>query len=276
MMATREIGPITVAIFSELDNRVLEFVSRVPFLCWREDLPFGDSKIEKEGLLLMKKSFLAVLLCAGLVVPSIAQKADQRLTESTEVLKNIMEKSEIPQAAWDKAACVLVYPSVKKVAIGIGQTYGRGVLVCRSGTDLNGKWGAPVMYTLDVSSLGVQLGSSATDYVLLVITDRGANKILSGKLKLGAGASAVAGPTGANASSFNDPSIDILSYSQSKGLFAGASLGGASMAADDKVNKELYGHDVDASTMVHAGTAPIPPAAKALVAELTKASPKRM
>jgi SH3 domain-containing YSC84-like protein 1 len=222
------------------------------------------------------KKVLGVLLCAAAILPSYAQKADERLTESTAVLKDIIAKSEIPQAAWDKAVCVLVYPSVKKVAVGFGQSYGRGVLVCRSGADLNGKWGAPIMYTLDNSSLGVQLGSSATDYVLLVITDRGANKILSGKLKLGAGASAVAGPTGAQATSFNDPSIDILSYSQSKGLFAGAALGTASMAADDKVNTQLYGQAVDAAAMVHAGTTPIPAAAKALVATLQKASPKHM
>jgi SH3 domain-containing YSC84-like protein 1 len=227
-----------------------------------------------ERSLQMKKSFLAILLCAAAVVPAVAATADQRLAESTAVLKDIMAKSEIPDTAWNKSRCVLVYPSVKKVAVGFGQSYGRGVLVCRSGANFTGKWGAPVMYTLDNSSLGVQLGSSATDYVLLVITERGANKILSGKLKLGADAAAVAGPTGANAAGFNDPSIDILSYSQSKGLFAGAALGTASMAADDKINKQLYGDAVDAAAMVHAGTTPIPADAKPLVALLQKASPK--
>jgi lipid-binding SYLF domain-containing protein len=182
----------------------------------------------------MKTKMIAVLLCAAASIPVVAQKADQRLAESTAVLKTINEKSEIPNTAWSKTKCVLVYPSVKKIAVGFGQTYGRGVLVCRSGANMDGKWGAPIMYTLDTSSLGVQLGSSSTDYVLLIITQRGADKILSGKLKLGAGASAVAGPTGASAAGFNDPNIDILSYSQSKGLFAGASLGTASMASDDK------------------------------------------
>src|SRR5271168_1661108 len=206
-----------------------------------------------KGRYTMKKSFLAILLCAAAAVPAVAATADQRLAESTAVLKDIMAKSEIPDTAWNKSRCVLV---------------------CRSGANFNGHWGAPVMYTLDNSSLGVQLGSSATDYVLLVITDRGANKILSGKLKLGADAAAVAGPTGANASGFNDPSIDILSYSQSKGLFAGAALGTASMAADDKINKQLYGDAVDAAAMVHAGTTPIPADAKPLVAVLQKESPK--
>jgi lipid-binding SYLF domain-containing protein len=222
----------------------------------------------------MKKSFLAVVLCAAAVVPCVAQKADNRLTESATVLKDIMAKSEIPNTAWGKSRCVLVYPNVQKYAVGFGQTYGRGVLVCRSGTDFTGKWGAPVMYTLDTSSLGVQLGGSATDYLLLIITERGANKILSGKTKLGAGASAVAGPTGAHAVAANDPSVDILSYTQSKGLFAGASLGAATMDADDKINKQLYGDAVDAAAMVHAGTTPVPDAAKPLVALLQKASPK--
>jgi SH3 domain-containing YSC84-like protein 1 len=224
----------------------------------------------------MKTKMIAVLLCAAAAIPAIAQKADQRLAESTAVLKTINEKSEIPDTAWSKTKCVLVYPSVKKVAVGFGQTYGRGVLVCRSGANMDGKWGAPIMYTLDTSSLGVQLGSSSTDYVLLIITQRGADKILSGKLKLGAGASAVAGPAGANASGFNDPNIDILGYSQSKGLFAGASLGSASMASDDKINTELYGKDIDAAAMVKAGTTPIPAAAKPLIAVLTKISPKPM
>ncbi len=224
----------------------------------------------------MKTKMIAVLLCAAASIPVVAQKADQRLAESTAVLKTINEKSEIPNTAWSKTKCVLVYPSVKKIAVGFGQTYGRGVLVCRSGANMDGKWGAPIMYTLDTSSLGVQLGSSSTDYVLLIITQRGADKILSGKLKLGAGASAVAGPTGASAAGFNDPNIDILSYSQSKGLFAGASLGTASMASDDKPNAELYGKDIDAAAMVKAGTTPVPAAAKPLIAVLTKISPKPM
>src|SRR5277367_3312358 len=224
----------------------------------------------------MNTKMIAVLLCAAAAIPAIAQKADQRLAESTAVLKDINAKSEIPQAAWDKAVCVLVYPSVKKVAIGFGQTYGRGVLVCRSGANMDGKWGAPIMYTLDTSSLGVQLGSSSTDYVLLIITQRGADKILSGKLKLGAGASAVAGPTGANAASFNDPNVDILSYSQSKGLFAGASLGSASLESDDKVNAELYGKQIDAAAMVRDGTTPVPAPAQSLINLLKKISPKRI
>jgi len=220
----------------------------------------------------MKKNVITGLLCIATAFPVIAQKADQRLTESTAVLTTIADKSEIPNTAWSRTKCVLVYPSVKKVAIGFGQTYGRGVLICRSGADMTGPWGAPIMYTLDTSSLGVQLGSSSTDYVLLIITQRGADKILSGKLKLGAGASAVAGPTGAQATSFNDPNIDILSYSQAKGLFAGASLGTASMTSDDKMNAQLYNKDIDGAQILR--TEKIPAAAQPLIAAIKSAAGK--
>ena len=224
----------------------------------------------------MKSNLIAVLLCLAAAVPAVAQKADKRLAESAAVLQTITTKNEISNTAWSKAKCVLVYPSVKKVGIGIGVSYGRGVLVCRTGANMDGKWGAPIMYTLDTGSLGAQLGSTSTDYVLLVISQRGADKILSGKLKLGAGASAVAGPSGANAAALNDPNVDILSYSQSKGLFAGASLGSASMASDDTVNKDLYGKDIDAAQMVRDGNTSIPPAAQPLIDVLEKTSQKGM
>jgi lipid-binding SYLF domain-containing protein len=224
----------------------------------------------------MKSNLIAVLLCLVVAVPAVAQKADKRLAESAAVLKTIADKKEISNTAWSRAKCVLVYPSVKKVGIGIGVTYGRGVLVCRTGANMDGKWGAPIMYTLDTGSLGAQLGSTSTDYVLLVITQRGADKVLSGKLKLGAGASAVAGPSGANATAFNDPNVDILSYSQSKGLFAGASLGTASMASDDDANKSLYGKTIDAAQMERDGQTPIPPAAQPLINVLEKVSAKGM
>jgi SH3 domain-containing YSC84-like protein 1 len=224
----------------------------------------------------MKSNLIAVLLCLVVAVPAVAQKADKRLAESATVLKTIADKKEISNTAWSRAKCVLVYPSVKKVGIGIGVSYGRGVLVCRTGANMDGKWGAPIMYTLDTGSLGAQLGSTSTDYVLLIITQRGADKVLSGKLKLGAGASAVAGPSGANAAAFNDPNVDILSYSQSKGLFAGASLGTASMSSDDDANKSLYGKTIDAAQMERDGQTPIPPAAQPLINVLDKVSAKGM
>jgi SH3 domain-containing YSC84-like protein 1 len=220
----------------------------------------------------MKRNLIAILLAAAVTVPAVAQKADKRLADSTAVLSTILDKDSIPASLLNKARCVMVYPGVKKVAVGIGGTYGRGVMVCRGGQAMNGKWGAPIMYTLDVGSLGVQLGSSSTDYVLLVVSQRGADKVLSGKLKLGAGAQAVAGPSGAQANGWNDPNVDILTYAQSKGLFAGASLGSASMNADNDMNKELYGKDLDANQIREPST-PIPAAAQPLINELTKKSP---
>jgi lipid-binding SYLF domain-containing protein len=183
----------------------------------------------------------------------------------------------IPPNLLDRAVCVLVYPSVKKVGVGIGVTYGRGVLVCRSGEKMEGPWGTPAMYTLDVGSLGVQLGSSSTDYVLLVMSQQGADKVLSGKLKLGADATAVAGPTGAKAVGANDINTDILTYSRAKGgLFAGASLGSASMAADNDANQKLFGKSVDVLQIVRDSAVSTPPAAQGLVDVLQKASPHRL
>jgi SH3 domain-containing YSC84-like protein 1 len=224
----------------------------------------------------MTRKIAVLILCCAATLPVLAQgKASDRLTESTAVLKTILTKQEIPKSVLDKAACVLVYPSVRKVGVGLGVTYGRGMITCRTGADMTGKWSAPAMYTLDTGSLGLQLGTSSTDYILFVMTDRGANKVLSGKLKLGADASAVAGPAGAQAAGFNDPNVDVLTYSQSKGLFAGAALGSASMASDDDMNKELYGKPLDAAQIVRDGAAPVPAAGKSLVGLLDRLSPKR-
>ncbi|HEY4930432.1 MAG TPA: lipid-binding SYLF domain-containing protein [Terriglobales bacterium] len=223
------------------------------------------------------KKFLLAVLCLTVALPAFAQsKVDKRLSESTAVLTTLLTKPDgISKTLLDKAECVLIYPAVRKVAVGIGGTYGRGVLICRSGKEMNGEWGSPIMYTLDTGSLGVQLGSTSTDYVMLVMTQRGADKVLSGKLKLGADASAAAGPNAAQANGFNDPNIDILTYSQAKGLFAGASLGSAAMGADDDANEKLYGKPIDAMEIVR-GNAPVPATGKPLVDLLDKQSPKRM
>jgi lipid-binding SYLF domain-containing protein len=224
----------------------------------------------------MTKKIVLLTACFATTLLLFANnKSAERLAESTSVLKTIFDKQEIPVGVMDKAVCVLVYPNVRKVGIGIGVTYGRGMITCRTGAQMNGKWSAPAMFTLDTSSVGLQLGSSSTDYVLLVMTQRGADKVLSGKLKLGADASAVAGPTGAKASGFNDPNVDVLTYSQAKGLFAGVALGSASMATDTDMNKELYGKPLDATQIVRDGAAPVPPAGKGLVSFLNKVSPKR-
>lgn len=154
-------------------------------------------------------------------------------------------------------------------------SYGRGVLTCRKGKDMTGQWSPPAMYSLDVGSLGAQLGGSSTDYVLVVMNVQGANKVLSGKLKLGADASANAGPSGAQAIS-SDIRADVLTYARAKGgLFAGASLGSASMEADNDANKDLYGKNVDAPQIIRDGAVPAPAAAKELLVLLDKESPKR-
>ena len=225
----------------------------------------------------MKKTALVALVSVAMALPALAQnKMDNRLGESAEVLNQLILKPDaIPQAYLNKARCVLVFPSVKKVAVGIGGSYGRGVILCRSGANMTGPWSAPAMYKMDVGSLGVQLGSSTTDYVLLVLTQTGAQKILSGKLKLGAGCSAVAGPSGAQAQGLNDPNVDVLTYSRAKGgLFAGAALGSASLDTDDDANKVVYGKDITATTIVREGGVTVTPAGKRLVAILTKESPK--
>jgi SH3 domain-containing YSC84-like protein 1 len=225
----------------------------------------------------MKKTALLALVSVAVTLQAFAQnKMDNRLGDSAEVLNQLLVKPDsIPQAYLNKARCVLVFPSVKKVGVGLGVTYGRGVILCRTGTNMTGPWSAPAMYKLDVGSLGVQLGSSSTDYVLLVLTQNGVQKVLSGKLKLGAGCSAVAGPSGAQAQGLNDPNVDVLTYSRSKGgLFAGAALGSASLDTDDDANKAVYGKDVTATSIVREGAVTVTPAGKRLETILTKESPK--
>jgi SH3 domain-containing YSC84-like protein 1 len=224
---------------------------------------------------MLKKTGLLLCLVTITLPLVAADKFTARLDESTAVLNGIVSKQEIPKSIVDRAVCILVYPRVKKVGIGLGVSYGRGVLSCRTGTTMTGRWSAPAMYTLDTGSLGVQLGGSSTDFVLMIMTRKGAEKVLSGKLKLGADASAVAGPSGAKAIGANDPNIDVLTYSQAKdGLFAGASLGSASLASDDDANKALYGQDVSAVQIVRDGAVKTPPAGSGFVAELNKISPK--
>jgi lipid-binding SYLF domain-containing protein len=227
----------------------------------------------------MKRNFLLVSLCVAAALPAIAQnKIEDRIGESASVLTQILSRPDaIPRTFLDKSVCVLVFPAVKKVGVGIGVTYGRGVIACRTGTDMNGPWSAPAMYKLDVGSLGVQLGNSSTDYVLLIENKTSAIKVLSGKLKLGADATAVAGPTGAKAVGANDVNFDVLTYSRAKGgLFAGASLGSASMATDDDANKVVYGKSISATEIIREGGVTATPSGNAFIKVLERASPKYM
>jgi lipid-binding SYLF domain-containing protein len=226
----------------------------------------------------MRKNLVALALCLAVSLPAFAQaKLDDRLGKSAEVLKGIIGGDKgLPGNVLDQAECVLVFPSVKKVAIGIGGSYGRGALVCRTGAEKNGKWGAPAMYKLDQGSIGVQLGSTATDFVLVVMNNKGAEQILNAKTKLGSNAAAAAGPTGAQATGYNASAmkVDVLTYSRSKGLFAGVSLEGASMDTDDDANKALYGKAESAKDIVDGGAA-VPAGAQALVGFLDRSSPAR-
>src|ERR1700740_1930953 len=153
----------------------------------------------------MKNKLAILALCLPIAFPLFAQKKeDQRLADSATVMKAILhEDNGLPKRVLDQAMCVLIFPSVKKVAVGIGGSYGRGVLVCRTGPSMDGAWGAPAMYKLDQASIGIQLGSTATDFVLTVMNQKGAEQILNGKTKLGSNAAAAAGPTGAQAKSYN-------------------------------------------------------------------------
>src|SRR6202041_892358 len=195
-------------------------------------------------------------LCLAVASPLFAQrKEDDRLSKSATVLHEILVDKGLPTSIVDQADCIVVFPSVKKVAVGIGGSYGRGVLICRNGGEMNGDWGAPAMYKLDQGSIGVQLGSTATDFVLVVMNEKGAAQILNGKTKLGGNAAAAAGPTGAAANGYNADSmkVDVLTYSRTKGLFAGVSLEGASMETDDDANKAVYGKSITAKQIIDGG-----------------------
>jgi SH3 domain-containing YSC84-like protein 1 len=226
----------------------------------------------------MKTKLTLLGLCLAIAFPLLAQKKeDERLANSAKVMKEILQGDKgLSTSVLNQAMCVLVFPSVKKIAVAVGGSYGRGVLVCRKGDKMDGTWGAPVMYGLDQESIGLQLGSTATDFVLAVMHDKGVDTILNGKTKLGADAAAAAGPTGAQATGYNSAAMssDVLTYSRSKGLFAGVSLAGASMETDKEANKKLYGKEMGAKEIVTSAQAVVP-AAEPLVSLLDATSPNR-
>jgi lipid-binding SYLF domain-containing protein len=226
----------------------------------------------------MKIKIATLGLALAIAFSLFAQtKEDERLANSASVMKDLLQGDKgLPKSVLNQSMCVLIFPSVKKVAVGIGGSYGRGVLVCRKGEKMDGAWGAPAMYALDQGSLGVQLGSTATDFVLAVVHSKGVDAILNGKMKLGANAAAAAGPTGAQATGYNAQAMssDVLTYSRSKGLFAGVSLEGASIDADNDANKKLYGKELGAKEIV-SGSQEVVPAAKPLVELLDTTSSHR-
>ncbi len=208
-----------------------------------------------------------------------ANDAEKRVSECTRVLKEVLDIPEgIPQSLLDKAECVVVIPSVKKFAFGFGGSYGRGAMICRSGQKQDGPWGAPSMFRLEGGSIGFQLGGSATDFVLLVVNPRGVDSLLKSKVKLGADAMAAAGPKGRSATAETDAlmTAEILSYSRSKGLFAGVSLKGSTLRQDNSANEDLYNSSVTAREIVVEGKVTTPASAKELVALLQDRSPKNL
>lgn len=225
------------------------------------------------------KTLLTSVICLCCAVSVLAQKKeDDRLKESADVLKEIMGMPEkgIPRDLLDKAECVVVFPSVKKAGFGIGASYGRGAIVCRTGEDFRGPWSAPAMFALEGASIGFQIGGEATDFVLLVMNEKGANSVMSSKVKLGADASAAAGPVGRTTSAETDVAMkaEILSYSRARGVFGGVSLAGSTLRSDGGANKNLYGQELDAKQIVRENKVAVPAAAKPLMDILQQTSPK--
>jgi len=225
----------------------------------------------------MKTLFAVALICC-LTIPVFAQEKEQdRLKESGDVLKEILDiPDNVPQELLDKAECVLVLPSVKKFAIGFGGSYGRGAMSCRTGKNFTGGWSAPAMYALEGGNIGIQLGGQATDFLILVMNPKGVNSLLKSKVKLGADAAAAAGPKGRTAQAATDVLMraEMLSYSRSRGLFAGVSLEGSTLRQDNGANENIYGRKITAREIVREGKAGAPAGAAELISVLGQKSPR--
>lgn len=225
----------------------------------------------------MKKVCVVLMLLTIIAAPVFAQKKERdRVANAGNVMQEILNiPDDIPQSVIDKADCVVVLPSVIKFAFGFGGSYGRGVMTCRTGEDFKGPWGPPTMMALEGGSFGLQIGGQATDFVLLLMSPRSARSILDSKVKLGGDISAAAGPVGRNLSAETDIALraEILSYSRSRGLFAGISLSGSTLRADNGANKKLYGRNVSAHDIVFNNEVTAPDSAQLLLSELNKKSP---
>jgi lipid-binding SYLF domain-containing protein len=230
------------------------------------------------------KKFMAVtaialtlgLLRAPVFAGDSKSDVEARVENSGKVMQEILNvPDDIPLNLLEKARCVIVLPSVLKAAFVVGGSYGRGVMVCRTGKDYRGPWGAPAMYALEGGSIGFQIGGEATDFVLLVVNDRGVDSLLHSKVKLGADASAAAGPKGRSIEGDTDAYLrtEILTYSRARGVFAGVSLEGSTLRPDDGANRNLYGADVTASQIVNEGKIHADPSAKLLIDTLQRTSP---
>lgn len=233
-------------------------------------------------LVKMKKfaaCLLALCMSASTALAANDQKETERVKDAGEVMKEILNiPDDIPQDLLDKAECIVILPTVLKGAFGVGGSYGRGLMICRSGEHYTGPWGAPALYALEGVSIGFQLGGQSTDFVLLVMNPKGARSLLSSKVKLGADASAAAGPKGRTAEGATDVvmNAEILSYSRNKGLFAGISLEGSTLRSDGSANTKLYGKKLTAREIIVEHKVAVPACARQLVALLDSKSPKNL
>jgi lipid-binding SYLF domain-containing protein len=226
--------------------------------------------------------FRSLTLSICIVLASTAlqaqHKEQDRLQQCGIVMQEVLDVPDnIPQELLEKAECVIVIPSMTKVAIGVGGSYGRGAMSCRTGKAFDGPWGAPAMYALDGGSLGFQLGAESTDVVVLVMNNRGVDALLSSKVKLGGNASAAAGPKGRTLEASTDVTMraELLSYSRARGLFAGVSLEGTSLRPDDDGSRAVYGRKLTARAIVSGTPAvAIPESGRHFVEVLEKGAPR--
>jgi len=222
-------------------------------------------------------SFTVVIFLAFSLFAADESREQKRLEACGQVFKEIMDIPDgLPKELLNKAECVIVIPSVLKFAIGVGGDFGRGAITCRTGTHFTGPWSAPALFALEGANIGFQLGGQDTDYVLLVMNAKGANSILGSKVKLGADASAAAGPKGRAAAADTDVVMkaEILSYSRARGLFAGVSLEGSTLRSDGSANYKLYGRKLSAREIVRQGKVGVPASGRELISLLDKFSPK--
>ena len=222
-----------------------------------------------------------LILGAGLLLLALPIQAQQketaRLEESATVIEELLKvPDDIPSSLLDRAECVIVFPSVKKLAMGVGGSYGRGAITCRTGKEFNGPWSAPAMFALEGANIGFQLGGQATDFVLLVMNYKGAESVMGSKVKLGVDAAAAAGPKGRAASANTDVVMkaEILSYSRTRGAFAGISLEGSTLRSDGGAIRNLYGKDLSARQIVREGAVAVPAAGQKLIGLLNQKSPR--
>src|SRR6202041_2486735 len=217
-----------------------------------------------------------IALASVSVLASDLNKEQKRLEESGVVMQEVLNVPDnIPHELLEKAECVIVFPNLMKAAFVVGAQYGRGAMVCRTGNKFRGPWGAPAMYALEGGSIGFQIGGEATDLILLVMNDRGMESILSSKVKPGADASVAAGPKGRDASADTDAWMraEILSYSRSRGLFAGVSVEGTTLRPDDEASEQVYGRPVKAKDIVRGEHTRVPETGRHLVNVLQRSAP---